>query len=121
MTPADESLETMTSATLGEQLPDISMGGAETAEARPASGLPSAVLRIPVSVQVVIGTVRLPLSQVAQLAPGATVALEEKLGAPSKVLVNGREVAEGELFVVDVESGRLGLTITRVAGNDPGD
>lgn len=122
MMPADESLDSMTSATLGEQLPDLSMATAEAAvEPRQKHGLPNAVLRIPVSVQVVIGTVRLPLSQVAQLAPGATVALEEKLGAPSKVLVNGREVAEGDLFVVDVETGRLGLTITRVAGNDPAD
>lgn len=120
MTAADEGLDDMTSATLGEQLPEFSMTAAEvTAEPRQMPGLPNAVLRIPVSVQVVIGTVRLPLSQVAQLAPGATVALEEKLGAPSKVLVNGREVAEGDLFVVDVESGRLGLTITKVAGNDP--
>lgn len=119
MTAADESLDDMMSATLGEQLPELSMPAAEAApEPRQMQGLPNAVLRIPVSVQVVIGTVRLPLSQVAQLAPGATVALEERLGAPSKVLVNGREVAEGDLFVVDVETGRLGLTITKVAGND---
>jgi flagellar motor switch protein FliN/FliY len=75
------------------------------------------VLRIPVSVQVVIGTARLPLAQVAELAPGATVTLEEKLGTPARVLVNGREVARGELFVLDGEGDRLGLTITEVAGN----
>lgn len=122
MTAADESLDNMMTANLGEQLPELSMTAPEPAvEPRPMPGLPNAVLRIPVSVQVVIGTVRLPLSHVAQLAPGATVALEEKLGAPSKVLVNGREVAEGDLFVVDVESGRLGLTITKVAGNDAAD
>ncbi len=122
MMPADESPDHMMSADLGEQLPELSVTapGVETEQIR-MPGLPNAVLRIPVSVQVIIGTVRLPLSQVAQLAPGTTLALEEKLGAPSKVLVNGREVAEGDLFVVDVDTGRLGLTITRVAGGEPAD
>lgn len=122
MTASDESADNIMTANLGEQLPDLSMPSGEAkAEAKHMPSIANAVLRIPVSVQVVIGTVRLPLSQVAQLAPGATVALEEKLGAPSKVLVNGREVAEGDLFVVDVDSGRLGLTITKVAGNDLAD
>lgn len=122
MSGVDESPDTMMTANLGDQLPDLPVAAAEpVAESRPVQGLPNAVLRIPVSVQVVIGTVRLPLSQVAQLAPGATVALEEKLGAPSKVLVNGREVAEGDLFVVDVDTGRLALTITKVAGNETAD
>jgi flagellar motor switch protein FliN/FliY len=122
MIPADEGVDHMMSANLGEQLPELSVTAPDmVADPIRMPGLPNAVLRIPVSVQVIIGTVRLPLSQVAQLAPGATLALEEKLGAPSKVLVNGREVAEGDLFVVDVESGRLGLTITRVAGDSPAD
>lgn len=102
----------------GEQLPDLQPASPEPAEDRRAKpGLPGAVLRIPVSVQVVIGTARLPLSQVAQLAPGASLTLEEKLGAPARMLVNGREVARGELFVVDEADGRLGLTITEVAGS----
>jgi flagellar motor switch protein FliN/FliY len=66
-------------------------------------------------VQVVIGTVRLPLSKVAELKPGTVITLEEKLGAAARVLVNGREVAKGELFVLDGEGDRLGLTITEIA------
>jgi len=101
--------------TLGEHLPEInppqeSLG----AEAPQVHRLPSAVLRIPVSVQVVIGTARLPLSQLAELKPGATVTLEEKIGAAAKVLVNGREVARGEIFVLEGDGERLGLTITEV-------
>lgn len=118
MNPADDSFESVMGMNFGEQLPELSI---VQPELKPLSGLAHAVLRIPVSVQVVIGTVKLPLSEVTQLAPGATVALEEKLGAPSKVLVNGREVAEGELFVIDTNNGRLGLTITKITGNDPAD
>lgn len=101
-------------------MPELTLPDAgEATEAAPAARLPSAVLRIPVAVQVVIGTARLTLSQVAELGPGAVVALEEKLGTPARVLVNGREVARGELFVLDGEGDRLGLTITEVADSGP--
>ena len=102
----------------GDQLPDLSP--VETSAgftAKPASALSGAVLRIPVSVQVVIGTARIPLSQVAELEPGVMLSLEEKLGTPARMLVNGREVAKGELIVVDEATGTLGLTITEVAGS----
>jgi flagellar motor switch protein FliN/FliY len=103
-------------ANFGEQLPELTLPETEDAAEPPSvRRLPSAVLRIPVSVQIVIGTARLPLSQVAELAPGAVVTLEEKLGTHARVLVNGREVARGELFVLDGEGDRLGLTITEVA------
>lgn len=103
--------------TFGEQLPDLAApdSGVVASDAR-GLALPEAVLRIPVSVQVVIGSARIPLAQVAKLAPGTTLTLEEKLGAPARMLVNGREVARGTLFVVDEGEGRLGLTITEVAG-----
>lgn len=104
---------------IGDQLPDVS-SGRETLEdqGRGQPALPGALLRIPVSVQVVIGTARLPLSQVTQLAPGATLTLDEKLGMPARVLVNGREIARGELFVLDGPEGRLGLTIKDVSRTD---
>lgn len=84
-------------------------------------GMPQSVLRIPVSLQVVIGTTRLPLSQIAQLTAGSTIALEQKLGAPATILVNGREVAKGEIFVLEDEGAddRLGITITEVFQPSP--
>lgn len=103
---------------LGERLPELVLPDAgQDRDRGHKPQLPSAVLRIPVSVQVVIGTARLSLAQVAELAPGATVTLEEKLGTPARMLVNGREVARGELFVLDGEGDRLGLTITDVSGH----
>ena len=79
--------------------------------------LPGAVMRIPVAVQVVIGSTKLPLSQISELSPGAVIKLDQKLGAPALILVNGREVAKGELFVLDGEGDRLGITITEVAAS----
>jgi flagellar motor switch protein FliN/FliY len=104
----------------GQQLPELTTGTAEPASPGPQpAGLATAVLRIPVSVQVVIGTARVPLAEVARLGPGSTLTLEEKLGTPARVLVNGREVAKGELFVLDGGENRLGLTITDVTGDGP--
>jgi flagellar motor switch protein FliN/FliY len=104
------------SSTLGGQLPELTQPLEDSSsEISSTHRLPHAVLRIPVSVQVVIGTARLPLSKVAELKPGTTITLEEKLGTSARVLVNGREVARGELFVLDGEGDRLGLTITEIA------
>lgn len=79
--------------------------------------LPGAVMRIPVSVQVVIGSAKLPLSQISELAPGAVIKLDQKLGTPATILVNGREVAKGELFVLEGDEEKLGITITEVAAS----
>ena len=100
-----------------DQLRDVANPNAEpAADGEVYRSLPAAVLRIPVTVQVVIGSARLPLSQLTRLAPGTSVTLEEKLGAPVRLLVNGRDVAQGDLFVVDELSGRLGVKITAVSG-----
>ena len=107
----------MMTTSFSEQLPDF-MTPEPDAGSVPGSqpALPGAVLRIPVSVQVVIGTARLAISQIAGLAPGTMLTLEEKLGTPVRMLVNGRDVARGTLVVIDESDGRLGLTITEVAG-----
>ncbi len=91
-----------------------------SAEGREATSLPmlsDVVLKIPVTLQVVIGTARVPLAQINELAPGTTLTLEEKLGAPVAILVNGREVAKGELFVLDGEDNRLSIRIASVSSS----
>ena len=85
-----------------------------------ASELPDSILQIPVTVQVVLGSTRLAIGKVAELRAGSAVALDQKLGAPVSILVNGREVAKGELFVLDGEMDRLGVTVTELAPTPPG-
>lgn len=85
-----------------------------------APELPDSILQIPVTVQVVLGSTRLPIGKVAELHAGSAVTLDQKLGAPVTILVNGREVAKGELFVLDGEMDRLGVTITELAPTQPG-
>lgn len=87
------------------------MDGAIPQESSPVG---SALLQIPVFIQVVLGSARLPLSRVAEFSPGAMLNLDQKLGEPASILVNGREIARGNLFVSDGEDERLGITITEL-------
>ena len=97
----------------GDALPDLPAAASTVKVA--AAGMAGAVLRIPVSIQVVIGSALIPLSQVALLGPGSVITLDQKLGAPALILVNGREIARGELFVLEGEGNGLGISITEVA------
>lgn len=103
-----------------DALPDMEAAPPLAAEAPAATdggAVSAALLQIPVTLQVVLGTARLPLSRLAELKPGSIVNLDQKLGSPATILVNGREVARGNLYVADGEEARLGITITEVIGS----
>src|SRR5215212_3382662 len=59
------------------------------------------LLKIPVNVQVILGTTRMPLHKVMSLGPGSIVALDKELSEPVTLLVNGNEVARGLIVVVN--------------------
>lgn len=112
-------------ATLGAGLPDVSQldtGGARKTSGSPvvasSTAMSNSILRIPVEIQVVIGSARVPLSQVTQMSQGTIITLDQRLGAPATILVNGKVVAKGDLFVIEGEANRLGITITDI--HEPG-
>lgn len=74
------------------------------------------ILRIPVNVQVVIGSTTMPVANLMKLGRGAVVPLDQKVGAPVDVIVNGRVVARGEVVVVDDDSSRFGVSLTEIVG-----
>src|SRR5580692_7751954 len=61
------------------------------------------ILSIPVTVQVVLGGTTMPVSSLMKLGRGAVVSLDQKVGDPVNVVVNGRIIARGEVVVVDEE------------------
>lgn len=95
----------------------------EEVRARPRIAADNAVagkiMQIPVEVQVVIGSVRLPLSRIAELGQGSLIVMDQKIGAPATILVNGREVAKGELLVMEDDGDRLAIRLTEVAAGSP--
>lgn len=70
--------------------------------------------RVPVTVQVVLGSVKMPIADLARIAAGSSLLLDQQLTDPVTVLVNGHRVALGELYVMEGEEGQLAVKITDV-------
>ena len=83
----------------------------------------SAVQRIPIAVQVVLGGATMSIRELATLERGAVVQLDSHVGDPVDILVNGRQIGRGEIVVLDEGDGRFAVSITelRDAPNAPGE
>jgi flagellar motor switch protein FliN/FliY len=74
------------------------------------------IMRIPVVLQVVLGSATMPVVNLMKLGRGAVVPLDHRIGEPVDVVVNGRVIARGEVVVVDEDNSRFGVSLTEVAG-----
>ena len=87
---------------------------AEAGAAIPGPPNLGAILSIPVTVQVVLGSTSMPVAGLMKLARGAIVSLDQRVGDPVDVVVNGTVVARGEIVVVDEASQRFGVSLLEV-------
>lgn len=68
---------------------------------------------VELDVSVELGRIELPLGKVLQLAKGSVIELEKLAGEPVDILVNGRQIAHGEVVVIDEHFGvRISNLIT---------
>jgi len=74
------------------------------------------ILRIPVLMQVVLGSATMPVSNLMKLGRGAIVPLDHRVGEPVDVVVNGRVIARGEVVVVEDDNSRFGVSLTEIVG-----
>ncbi len=74
------------------------------------------ILRIPVVVQVVLGSATMPVANLMKLGRGAIVPLDHRVGEPVDVVVNGRVIARGEVVVVEDDNSRFGVSLTEIVG-----
>ncbi|MDQ0326291.1 flagellar motor switch protein FliN/FliY [Rhodopseudomonas julia] len=74
------------------------------------------VMRIPVLMQVVLGSARMPVANLMKLGRGAIVPLDHRVGEPVEVVVNGRVIARGEVVVVEDDNSRFGVSLTEIVG-----
>lgn len=98
-------------------------GAASAAEGLPAGddetpggGNLDAILRIPVTVQAILGTAVMPVANLMKLNRGAIVPLDHRIGEVVDVVVNGRVVARGEVVVLEEDNSRFGISLTEIAG-----
>jgi flagellar motor switch protein FliN/FliY len=84
-----------------------------SAEAEPPAGGGDLGRLFDVSVElsVEVGRTRMTLGQALALGPGSVVALSRSAREPVDLLVNGKQVARGEVVVIDDD---FGLRITEV-------
>jgi len=73
---------------------------------------------VTVELSVEVGRTRMTLGQALALGPGSVVALSRSAREPVDLLVNGKQVARGEVVVIDDD---FGLRITEVNELDPVD
>ncbi len=74
------------------------------------------ILKIPVAVQVFLGSASLPIGDLMKLGRGAIVALDHNIADPVDVVVNGRIIARGELVALDDDPSRIGVKLTEIIG-----
>jgi flagellar motor switch protein FliN/FliY len=111
-----QSLEDLAAAFAAK--PDVGDRPSQGAAADPAhSSNMELIMRIPVTVQIVLGTATMPVANLAKLGRGAVVPLDRRVGEPVDVVVNGKVVARGEVVVTDEDNSRFGISLTEVLGN----
>jgi flagellar motor switch protein FliN/FliY len=112
---------------LGELPPEYEFakapaGAGQEAVSNAAEGLSlDAIMRIPVSVKIVLGSASMPVAALLKLGRGALIPLDRKIGEPVDVVVNGRVVARGEVVVMDDDPSRFGISLTEVVGPSTAD
>jgi flagellar motor switch protein FliN/FliY len=74
------------------------------------------ILDIPIDMQIVLGTSRLPVSSLMNLSEGALIGLDRKIGEPVDIMVNGRLFGRGEITVLESEESRFGIKLIEVMG-----
>ena len=73
-----------------------------------------AVMQIPVSVDVVLGSKQMTVSEITALGKGSIIALDRAIGEPVDLVVNGRAIARGKIVVLDDDPSRFGLTLETI-------
>ena len=91
---------------------DARIGDARIGDARNLDS----ILRIPVLMQVVLGSATMPVANLMKLGRGAVVPLDHRVGEPVDVMVNGRVIARGEIVIVEEDNSRFGISLTEVVG-----
>lgn len=110
---------------LSEEQADVAMMEPQAAAEPEAAEVPApvddplnleAVMRIPVTIQVVLGSASMQVANLMKLRRGAVVPLDHRVGEPVDVVVNGRIVARGEVVIVEDDNSRFGVSLTEIVG-----
>lgn len=69
------------------------------------------VMDVPVEISVELGSCRMPMREVLQIAAGSVIQLDKIADEPVDIFVNRKLIAKGEVVVVE---DRFGIKITEI-------
>lgn len=72
------------------------------------------IMDIPIDMEIVLGTSRLPVSGLMSLTEGSLIALDRKIGEPVEIVVNGRLFGRGEITVLEGDETRFGVKLIEI-------
>lgn len=117
--PADAKVDALDDGTAaGAAFADFDgFGAAAAGEATVAGAEPrlDLILDIPIDVEIVLGTSRMPVAALMNLSEGSTIALDRKIGEPVEITVNGRVIGHGEITVLEDDDTRFGVRLLDIA------
>jgi flagellar motor switch/type III secretory pathway protein FliN len=88
----------------------------ETASsAAPASQRLDAFFSISVTLELVLASIKMPVSKLLEFQAGTEIDLGHPAGAEVALVVNGSRIAFGHLFLIDPKSRSVGVRISRLA------
>lgn len=80
------------------------------------SGNLGLIMDIPVDVQIVLGSSRMPVSGLMNLSEGSTIPLDRRIGEAVEIVVNGRVIGRGEITVLEEDEARFGVKLIEING-----
>jgi flagellar motor switch/type III secretory pathway protein FliN len=83
----------------------------------PVSQRLDALFAISVTLELVLASLKMPVSQLMDIQAGTEIDLAHPAGAEVALVVNGSKIAFGHLFLIDPNSRRVGVRISRLAAN----
>ncbi|NDV50796.1 FliM/FliN family flagellar motor switch protein [Salipiger sp. PrR003] len=96
-----------------DEAAEAAAGGAAPAQVEEPEGRNiDAMMGVNMDVQIVLGSTKLPISQLLKLSRGSVVELNRKIGSPVDVMINNRTVARGEL--VSTGDNNVGVSLTEI-------
>jgi flagellar motor switch protein FliN/FliY len=73
------------------------------------------VYDIPLEVSAILGRAQIKVVKLVSLSRGAVIELDTKVGDPIDICINGRQVAKGEILLVD---NKIAITLTEISINE---
>ena len=98
---------------------DIStLENVEKPQKEPKSNTYNLLLDVELEMSVILGETDVPLKKVLDITKGSIIELDNKTSEPIKLLANGKEVARGEVVIIE---DNFGLRLSEVSEHNIGE